>query len=340
MPAETVYSAETESTFRLGRKVNPNPRRGLMLDQFLFPTKAQLPDSTDRLRDHKGTLTDILGNDRYGDCVIAGEVHLMMLRAAVDGQPFKATAPEVIRYYFDTCGPGDNGCMIDAVLDSLINRGFNGHKLAGWARFNGQNADLHKAGVYMFGGTTYGINLPAKWANGFKDGAVWDDTTSPSVGGHEIVGVDYNKDGVVCSTWGGTVLVTWAALRNPRIFDECYVSIGEDWLGADKTAPGGLDLSKLQAAMRAIQGGNIPDIDPPQPPTPPTPPGPQVGVVTVLAEIKPGTYALVPLHMGKQLPQEAAKLFGGFLDKIDWLKFAECTALCAVQSVKSTKPEE
>lgn len=134
--------------------------------------------------------------------------------------------------------------------------------------------------------------------------------------------------------------VTWKALANPRIVEECYVSIGEDWLGADKVAPGGLDLGKLQAAMRAIQGGTLPpDPQPPQPPPVP-PPGPQVAVCTMLTDIPAGTYALVPLHMGSQLPLEAAKLFGGFMDNIDWGKFALCTAACAAQSIKTKQAGE
>lgn len=340
MPAETVYAPELDSTFRLGRIRNPNPRRGLILSDYLFPTKQALPPTTDRLARHKDTLTDPLGNNRYGDCVIAGEAHLAMFRSAVDGTRFALSAQQVIDWYFRVCGPGDNGCMIDAVLDRLVSEGMYGHKLAGWARFDGRNADLHRASVLYFGGTTYGINLPAKWANSFRDGAVWDDTTSPSVGGHEIVGVDYNADGVQCATWGGVVTVTWKALANPRIVEECYVSIGEDWLGADKVAPGGLDLGKLQAAMRAIQGGTLPpDPQPPQPPPVP-PPGPQVAVCTMLTDIPAGTYALVPLHMGSQLPLEAAKLFGGFMDNIDWGKFALCTAACAAQSIKTKQAGE
>jgi len=221
-------------------------------------------------------------NDQYGDCVIAGKYHQVGLWSGNSaGTAVQGTDKEVYASYQKICGPGDNGCMITAVLDYFKNTGlpFNGqvHKIDGYVTADWTNKLLVQIGILLFGGGTIGINLPQAWT---CSNCIWDTTNSQIVGGHDVCLVGYNEQGVQICTWGGIVTITWNAFLSRKWIEELYFELGQDWYKGN-LAPNGIDVDKLKRDLSVIGGGGIPPLDdptpPPVPPVPPTPPVPGTG---------------------------------------------------------------
>lgn len=271
----------TYLTVRLGR-IAPKARPFVPRLASYMPAAAPTPPAeTNRRAKAMDSIRRMYLNDQYGDCVIAGKYHNVGLWTGNDTlATVVGTDQEVYQQYQQICGPGDNGCMVTAVLDVFKARGlpFNGVKytIDGYVAVDWSNKLEVQVAVYLFGALTLAIDLPAEWAN---NPTIWDGAQTNIVGGHDISIVDYNADGVVVSTWGGTRLLTWSALTRLNRNTELYAMLAPSWYNDDKLAPNGINVEKLKADLEIIGGNTLPDIDPdvpPIPPSPPTPPTPPV----------------------------------------------------------------
>ena len=161
----------------------------------------------------------MLGNNTAGDCVVAGAAHLI---EAVESQlPFvhqvEFTTEQAIRQYsaitgYDPAtGANDTGCNENAVLELWRTSGlFNGHRIAAHAPVPINDIlAVHRA-IALYGGACIGIACPQSAQQQFQDGKPWTVVPgSPIVGGHCIVPVAYDPEGIDCVTWGGIARVTW-----------------------------------------------------------------------------------------------------------------------------------
>lgn len=237
-------------------------------DQVTYHTKATK------------SLAEMLGNDQYGDCVIAAELHGVGLWTANEpgGREVVANTQEAVSQYRRICGPGDNGCYIPRVLDYFRDQGLTANgklrKIDGYVRVDPRDELLVKIATHLFGRLHLGINWPRDWMTDARPGGVLRPTTSPIVGGHAVVVGGYNAEGLQIGTWGFLCTLSWDALRDPRFVDECYAPLGEDWYNEQgETAAGiGVNVAKLREDLKVIQGGGIPDIPDDVDPTPPPPP--------------------------------------------------------------------
>lgn len=284
----TFVDTETGKQFKLGRapaRVKAAPR----LRQFLDFTKA-LPAPAEYNLSAKAAqaLSHMYMNDTYGCCVISGKAHAVGVWSANDNAPIIiATDREITNEYFGTCGPGDQGCYIPAVLDKMRDKGllFGGQlrKIAGWVAGDPADIEECKVGIILFGGFCIGFNVPSKFMN-IGDGGTWDIAPGErwnSVGGHDVQIIGYNAAGVILSTWGGLRTMTWRTLTNRAVVDELYYILSPDWTNNDKLAPNGVNVEELEKRLAIIGGGTIPDwepvVPPPSPPpVPPSPPSPPV----------------------------------------------------------------
>lgn len=267
-------------TVKLGRKTPkarpPAPR----FASYLKAAGSPPPAETNRRAKAMDSIRRMYLNDRFGDCVVAGKYHLIGLWSGNDGpQVVLATDNEVYQQYQQICGPGDNGCNVTDVLDAMKSRGLpcNGvaHKIDGYVAVDWRNKLEVMVAIYLFGGLTLAIDLPAEWE---QNPTTWATPQRNIVGGHDISAVDYNADGVVIATWAGTRLIPWPTFTTLNSNTELYAALSPDWYGNDNLAPMGVDVLALKVDLQKLGGGQIPDIDPtpvPVPPGPtPTPPGP------------------------------------------------------------------
>ncbi len=217
------------------------------------------------------------GNDAKGDCVIAGKMKQIGIWTGSDSPtntPVIGTTQEALSQYAKICGPGDNGCMITAVMDEMkagrFTTGGVVHKLDNYVAVDWTNKQLIQVALSIFGSLTLGINLPNDWT---CTNCTWDTTTSRIVGGHDVPAVGCTPTGVQILTWAGIVTITWAAFTSKTWLEECYVELSPDWYGNDKLAPNGIDSVTLAQDLVLLDGGTVPPLPGPVPPNP-VPPDP------------------------------------------------------------------
>ncbi len=273
---------------RLGR-IEPKSRPVAPELRFYLNTgmATGLPDSTNWRAKAAPALARMYDNDVLGCCVISAVAHMFGVWTANDAlSTAMATDPEISSQYHAFCGPGDNGCMINSVLDILKTRGMmlGGvlHKIEGYVAADWTNQLETRTVLYLSGASNIGINLPKAWT----ENAVWDIPTGAGaqiVGGHSVTPIDYAQEGVYVSSWGRLYLVTWPAWTSRTWLSELYMILGPDWWNNDLLAPNGIDVATLRADQIKIGSGIIPPIGPPGPPPPPPPPGTGPALADVLA---------------------------------------------------------
>lgn len=276
---------------RLGRKrpVAPTPRPKLARYLAGHAVPVTPPAACDYSAKASPVLLDVMGNDELGDCVIAGAYHLVGVWTGNAGPLFHATRKQILADYSAIGGyvPGDpstdQGCDEDVAINYWRTRGFaDGTKLAGGIHVDPTNRLEVQAALYLFENLFFGFELPDAWVDPFPvaAGFVWDMEGPPvPENGHCVVGVGYNAEGVIISTWGMLGIITWAALAKygaASAGGAAYALLSPDQVlkGAAR-APNGFAWEDLIRDFDAL-GGTVPVPAPtPEPPSPEPPaPGP------------------------------------------------------------------
>jgi hypothetical protein len=253
------------NTRKLGRQPKRTDSRTLKLSKYLkiseLPAAPPAVDWTKAVPSY-----GMLLNDRLGDCVIAGMMHLAMGWQANAGIPPAApTDAEVIAAYsaiggYDPLNPStDRGCnMLDALTywrNTGITIAGRKNQIAAFAEVNLSNDAEVKAALWLFGGLFTGFQLPKSAENAGR----W---TVPSCGPH-----GKGRPG----TWGGHCaplaaesgsgdfqVITWGALLPAAhnfigdYCDEAYAVLSAAWMEANGHAPCGFDWAALQADLAAL----------------------------------------------------------------------------------------
>jgi hypothetical protein len=274
---------------KLGRKTPKAGAKCLKLGAYINKAKAQpLPASCDHYTKAVASIKQMLGNDQEGDCVIASTGHGEGIASGNDtGTPVLSSTSEMLNEYHRVCGPGDNGCNIQDVLNEWQNNGITiggqKRKIDGWVAIDPANRDELKTAILVFGSCRFGFNVPSDFMN-TPDGGTWDISNAQIVGGHDVRGIDFDDTkGVRIATWAGTRWMTWRLLADSNLVDEAYTELMPDWSGADGVAPNGIKVDELKSDLAAWKQGTIPVWGPVSPPPPPGPPPPSPPVPPVPA---------------------------------------------------------
>lgn len=242
---------------------------------------ATLPASTSWLQQCLDSIKQTYGNTQAGDCVIASMLHIIGgWTGNESGSAALSSDTEALSTYHAMCGAGDNGCVITDVLDQVKSGGMlvggTPHKIDGYAALDNANQNEVMVCIEVFGpAAKLGINLPQAWMDAATaSGFTWDDTTSQSIGGHDVPIIDYTPQGVVIATWGMWGTITWKALANKSIVEEAWITLGPDWYAKDNLAPNGIAATTLLNDLALVNGGSVPPLPAPTPPVPPPNPPP------------------------------------------------------------------
>lgn len=179
----------------------------------------------------------VLGNDQYGDCVEAGQDHLVMLRNAVQDVAVAFTETDALADYSSMTGFSkwnlfsDQGTDIQAAAEywqktGMIDSFGNRHTIDAYVDIQIGNIDEVLLSSWLFVGTGIGVNLPSSAETQFKANEPWDVvSTDTDEGGHYIVIIDRAANGnLIAVSWGREQELTPAWLAKYMIFGVGYLS--------------------------------------------------------------------------------------------------------------------
>lgn len=278
----------------LGRHLGRRPatdeqrKKTLPLRPFLKLTGRPVPDTDDYATKAKAALREMMGNDGEGCCVATDLAKRVGMINAYrpGGGVLVATTQEVLTFYHQVGGPGDNGLYMPDAYNWWRDRGIKIgkalHKIDGYASFDITDVQTFNAACHWFGGVDLGVALTRQQYLHADDSDTWDIDGTDVVGGHAIPLTKRSADRCQVATWAKEPSITRRLLHSRGWCDEAYVVISREAIGPAGQDTNNVNWDALSAALAAVAAGGTPDIPPdPNPPQPPTPPVPGPGEVSL-----------------------------------------------------------
>lgn len=204
----------------------------------------------------------MLGNDRLGDCTIAGAMHCVMLWNKIAGRDVRFSTQDAIDDYSAAADykPGDpstdNGAEPVDIARYWQQTGLRDvtprrHRIAAYLAIDPANFDHIVAAAYLFGAVGLGINVPSNAEDQFDDGQPWSVVQDTTIADQHYVPLIARESadifGVV--TWGAYQRATGEFLQANIIEAIAYVS--QEFLVGRKS-PEGFDYDTLVADLAAL----------------------------------------------------------------------------------------
>lgn len=254
---------------KFGKKRALN-KAALLFSDILSSTVPDHPPEVDHLSPLSGW--QMLGNDRWGDCVAVTWADIRRLATWLAGHEYYANLDQVIEVY-KTQNKGfpdqDEGMYIQLLLEELHrNGGPDGARPIAFARVDPRNDAEVEAAISIFGFVWIGFGVQSKHMSiDFPRGLPFDYHPGDRwVGGHSVVVAGYDSDNIGpdkdFKTWAKLTAFTEEGWR--QCVDEVWVVIWEENLGTRQFQEG-IDRQKLADAYRAVTGDELPLPPEPEP---------------------------------------------------------------------------
>jgi hypothetical protein len=236
------------ANFKLGRSSSEKDPRNLQLSKYFPKGLREAPPI--RRWDEETDLSNMLGNDVYGNCTYVTAAHAMQLMHSVvldittlfDEQDFIELCRErkALRGY------------------SILQRnkdwrklGILDNKIEAFASFDSTNANLTRQVVNEFSFADIGLLLPRAW----QESTLWDigtgkDFTPNSWGSHSVPIVGYNETSFFVSTWGRIIEMTSEALT--AYSDEGFAIVDKLWISDQNISPSGILFEDLMYDVETV----------------------------------------------------------------------------------------
>jgi len=201
---------------------------------------------------------EMLGNDRYGDCVEAAYGHMLQIWIDRAGGSFIPDSTNVLGAYTALTGfnpnvPGtDRGTDMLAAANYWRNTGMNGYEIDAFLALNPQRQDEIRSSVAFYGGANIGLQLPLTAQDQSSPTGVWSVTSGTgsvagSWGGHCVPVCGYDAQSLWVVTWGYIQKMTWEFYST--YCDEAFVFLAHEWIEHTGMSPSGLAWGQLQADL-------------------------------------------------------------------------------------------
>lgn len=247
-------------TLKLGKLAARPGAVKLKLSSYLVA--SQLPTPPTEFGHDTGVGTwQMLGNDRVGDCVIAGGLHETMLWTSVGSTiPEMDDAAALANYSaitgYDPDDPStDQGTDVALAAKyrrhtGLVDAAGKRHKVGAYLALTPGDVQEHLMAMYLFGAVGIGVSFPDSAMRQFNQGQPWHPVAGAKIeGGHYISGVARRDGMIVVVTWGREQPMTDAFLR--KYNDESYAYLSLEYL-RQKRNPEGVDLARLRADLAQL----------------------------------------------------------------------------------------
>ena len=157
---------------------------------------------------------EMLGNDQYGDCGVAGLEHGFMADANVvkEAETFPTDA-QAVSYYLAYTGGKDTGVVLSQYLAHVRQSGYYGHKVTAYAPVGVHDIPTLQTAINLYDFAYTGIAVTEEMQQNFADGQPWtlESLLSPVEGGHCIPLVGYDDQYLYAVTWGSVQAITYPA---------------------------------------------------------------------------------------------------------------------------------
>jgi hypothetical protein len=247
-------------TGRPGR--SPNDRRTLWYGRYASTPGYTAPPPYEDWTGDRSAFT-FLGNDRAGCCTRACYGHVVQQRCALLETACKLTEDHVLAAYQAGTGwdgvPGSASDRGDNILSALVqmkNSGLGPYRIRSFGRVNTHDPIEMRAALHTFGSLIVGANLPRRIQ---RDGYDWDvsplgartaDEAPGTLGGHAFILTGHQRGQWFGLPWVDRVSISYA--WEDLYLDEAWFVVDDLWITANRKAPNGFDLARLQADAAAI----------------------------------------------------------------------------------------
>lgn len=190
------------------------------------------------------------GNDRYGDCGVAGFKHGLQNTAVTAAKAVRLpTDQQVVDYYLTYTHGQDTGVVLSDFLKYVESDEFFGHTVEAYAPVDFRHIPNLQFAIWAYTFAYTGIAVTPEMQEAFQAGQPWELETvlGEPEGGHCIPLVGYDSQYLYAVTWGALQPIAYSAWAH--IADEAWAVITGD-LAADDLH--GLNLDALKADIARL----------------------------------------------------------------------------------------
>ena len=250
----------SETTYALGKL--PARKDAIQLKFATYLQRAALPPIPAQFghEDLETAPWQMLGNDKVGDCVLAGGGHETMLWNIEAGKSVEFSQKNTLADYSAITGYNPDDPASDQGTDmelaakyrrktGLLDAAGKRHKVAAYLDLTPGDLTEHYAALYLFGAVGIGIKFPKSAMEQFNAGEPWDVVPGAELEGGHYIPLVAKRDMLECVTWGRIQPMTEAFFNEYNDESVAYVS-GETLHGGKSLE--GFNLRQLKADLAQI----------------------------------------------------------------------------------------
>lgn len=192
----------------------------------------------------------MLGNDRYGDCGVAGLEHGFMADAAdTSVTETQASGQQAVTYYLKYTGGQDDGVVLADYLAYVRRTGYYGRKVTAYAPVAVHDVPTLQTAITLYDFAYTGITVTGAMEGAFAAGKPWTTATlrGEELGGHCVPVVGYDDEHLLAVTWGQVQAITYPAWH--RMSGEAWAVITGELSRGDGH---GVSLAALTADLNRL----------------------------------------------------------------------------------------
>jgi hypothetical protein len=239
-------------TLKFGRLPVKHDERNLQFANYITPKLAPPPSAVDNISKayklvcclSRDSLFPMDGNDKWGDCTVAGGAHAITLFRAMIGQKYVPSSDDVVSEYLKLTGGTDTGVYELDLLNAWRKDGMFGDKILAHVEVNPKNHTHVQQSIQLFGGLLVGMVTTQDCINQFWAHQMW--TPGPLTGGlHAVFVANYDPNRLTVLTWGKTQDASWDWWD--ECIDEAHAILPPE--AANNLFQPGFNLGQLQADL-------------------------------------------------------------------------------------------
>lgn len=247
------------ATYRFGKHPAKQDYRTLRFKDYATPNLAPPPASFNVLANlykklnvsSPGALFPMDGNDKLGDCTIAGLAHAITVYHGLLAQQEIMAVPAVEQLYFKLTGGGDTGLQELDVLNYWRQNKVSGDEILAYVKVDPKSHTHVQQAMEIFGGVYLGFQVQQNAIQDFDARKPWTPGTLTQ-DGHCVYAVAYDQNLVTVLTWGNTQQGTWAWWD--ECVDETYAILPPQ--AKNPAFCPGFDVAKLLADLKQVSGAS------------------------------------------------------------------------------------